>query len=125
MKSLTVIKLFVLIGLLLLVATAVRAQIPNNAQSEVSFLLGYMEGSGCAFFRNGSWHDAKAAQQHLRDKFNYLVASDDIHSAEDFIDKAATKSSLSGIDYQVKCGVQDAMPSSKWLNLELQQLRSY
>ena len=42
------------------------AEPPRNVQIEVSFLLGFVEGSGCAFYRNGSWYDSKAAQAHRR-----------------------------------------------------------
>ena len=45
-----------------------------------------------------------------------------VSSAEDFIERAATKSSMSGQRYQVDCpaGKQDA---SAWLNDELKRLR--
>ncbi len=53
----------------LMLAPVAHAEPPINVQLEVNFLLGYVEGSGCEFYRNGSWHDSKAAQQHLRDKY--------------------------------------------------------
>ena len=62
----------------LLLAPAVHAEPPTNVQIEVNFLLGYVEGSGCEFYRNGTWHDSKAAQTHLRDKYKYLGARNQI-----------------------------------------------
>ncbi len=56
----------------LLSVSVTRAEAPTGVQIEVNFLLAYVEGSGCEFFRNGTWHDSKTAQGHLRDKYNYL-----------------------------------------------------
>lgn len=103
--------------------SAAYAEPPISVQAEVNFLLGYVEGSGCAFYRNGSWHDSSAAQAHLRDKYRYLAARDLINSAEDFIDKAATGSSLSGQAYQVRCNGGATVTSSQWLRDELARLR--
>lgn len=97
---------------------------PANVQAEVSVLLDYIDGSGCEFYRNGTWHDSKAAQAHLRDKYNYLAARDQIDTTEDFIDKAATKSSLSGQAYLVKCYGGAPVTSSQWLFDELVRLRT-
>ncbi|HWY26248.1 MAG TPA: DUF5329 domain-containing protein [Nevskia sp.] len=91
---------------------------------EVGFLLGYIDGSGCEFYRNGTWHDSKAAQQHLRDKYDYLAARNLIDTTEDFIDKAATKSSLSGQAYVVRCNGAAPVSSGKWLRDELVRLRT-
>jgi hypothetical protein len=101
-----------------------RAGTPTNVQIEVNFLLGYIEGSGCVFFRNGTWHDSKAAQVHLRDKYNYLRTAHQIDTTEDFIEKVATKSSFSGQPYQVRCNDDPTMTSSQWLREELARLRT-
>lgn len=75
---------------------AAQAEPPVAVQREVSFLLGYVEGSGCGFQRNGTWYTSREAQAHLRDKYQYLVRQDLIASTEHFIERAATESSLSG-----------------------------
>lgn len=107
----------------LLPFAAAYAEPPTSVQAEVNFLLGYVEGSGCAFYRNGTWYDSSAAQAHLRDKYRYLAARDLIDSAEDFIDRAATGSSLSGQVYQVRCNGGATVTSSQWLRDELARLR--
>jgi hypothetical protein len=112
-----------LLGLLLV--PVARAEPPTNVQIEVNFLLGYVEGSGCEFYRNGSWYDSKAAQQHLRDKYQYLMTLNLINTTEDFIEKAATKSSFSGQPYGVKCNGGVSLTSNQWLRDELARLRSY
>ncbi len=77
---------------------------PPAAEIEINHLLGLMEQSGCEFFRNGTWYDAQRAQAHLRAKYDVLIASNQIKTAEDFIEKAANNSSLSGQPYQIRCG---------------------
>ena len=98
---------------------------PANVQIEVSFLLGYVEGSGCEFYRNGTWNDSRAAQAHLRTKYEYLAARNQIDTAEQFIDKAATQSSLSGQAYMVRCGGGASVASRQWLRDELARLRAF
>ena len=74
-----------------------RGEPPPAARVEIEYLLQHVGTSGCEFYRNGSWYDAGRAESHLRDKYKYLDARHQINSTEDFIDRAATKSSLSGL----------------------------
>ena len=92
-----------------------RAEAPPAAQVEIEYLLQYVGASGCEFYRNGSWYDAGRAEPHLRDKYKYLSERHQINSAEDFIDLAATKSSFSGLAYQIRCKGSMAVPSGRWL----------
>jgi hypothetical protein len=110
------------LGLALL--TVASAAPPAIAQTEINYLLGFVESSGCEFYRNGSWYDSKRAQAHLRDKYEMLAAADKINTAEDFIEKAATKSSLSGRSYQVRCGGGEAVTSNQWLRDVLTRYRA-
>jgi len=109
----------------LLWAPVARAEPPARVQTEVNFLLGYIEGSGCAFYRNGTWHDSKSAQAHIRDKYKYLVARNLINTTEEFIEKAATESSFTGLAYEVRCNGGAALTSNQWLRDELARLRTY
>lgn len=102
-----------------------RAEAPLAVQIQVNFLLGYLEGSRCEFYRNGTWHDSKMAQAHLREKYKNLVAGNRVNTAEDFIEKAATASSLSGQPYEVRCNGGAAVTSSQWLREELARFRTY
>jgi hypothetical protein len=112
-----------MLGLALL--PVARAAPPAIAQTEVNYLLGFVESSGCEFYRNGSWYDSKKAQAHLRYKYEMLAAGNQITTAEDFIEKAATKSSLSGRPYQVRCRGDDAVTSNQWLRDELARYRAH
>ena len=116
------IGLILMLGLL--VVPVARAEPPTTVQTEVNFLLGYVEVSGCEFYRNGTWHDSKTAQAHLRDKYQYLAATNRIATTEDFIEKAATKSSFSGQPYEVRCNGGAIVPSNQWLSVELARLRT-
>ncbi|EGW21766.1 MULTISPECIES: YfeK family protein [Methylobacter] len=110
----------------LLLVPVARAQPPVNVQIEVNFLLGFVEGSsGCELNRNGTWHNSKAAQMHLRDKYKYLVARNMIKTTEDFIEKAATESSLSGQPYEVSCNGGATVTSKQWLSDELARFRTF
>ncbi len=109
----------------LLLVPVARAEPPTNVQIEVNFLLGYLEGSGCEFYRNGTWHDSKAAQAHLRDKYKYLMTTNLINNTEDFIEKAATKSSFSGQPYKVRCNGDATVTSNQWLRDELARFRMF
>ncbi|MFA5083101.1 MAG: DUF5329 domain-containing protein [Hydrogenophilaceae bacterium] len=100
------------------------AEPPASVQAEVNLLLGFVAGSGCAFYRNGTWHDSKEAQTHLREKYQWLAARNLINSTEDFIERAATKSSFTGLAYRVKCNVGPTITSNQWLRDELTFLRT-
>jgi hypothetical protein len=115
----------VILGLLLAVAAlpAARAAPPATAQTEINYLLRLVQTSGCEFYRNGTWFDASKAQTHLREKYQFLAQADRIHSAEDFIEQAATKSSLSGQPYQVRCGGGEPVTTNQWLRAALVALR--
>jgi hypothetical protein len=97
---------------------------PEIAQTEINYLLGFIEQSGCQFYRNGSWYDSKRAQEHLRSKYDFMVARDLIKTAEDFIEQAATRSSMSGIAYALKCSSAPVVTSGQWLREVLARYRS-
>lgn len=107
---------------LLFFATA-QAAPPPIAQVEINYLLSTVAMSECEFYRNGSWYDAKFAAAHLRSKFQYLLAKDLVHSSEDFIEKAATVSSLSGRPYAIRCKGGEAVPTGQWLLILLARYR--
>jgi hypothetical protein len=103
---------------------AARADPPVIVQNEVSFLLGYMTGSACEFNRNGDWYNARKAAAHMRDKYKYLNDRNQISTTEQFIDKAASVSSLSGKPYQIRCNGAATVDSHRWLSEKLAELRA-
>src|SRR5580692_1949957 len=99
---------------LLLASLAMAAPSPE-VQTEVEYLLQHMEDSGCEFYRNGIWYNGRRARSHLYDKYRYLVAHDDISTTDDFIERAASRSSVAGIPYQIRCSGAAAVESRHWL----------
>ncbi|KQZ67849.1 MULTISPECIES: DUF5329 domain-containing protein [unclassified Lysobacter] len=113
----------VLFALLALVAAQAQAAPPPQAEREIEQLIAALARSGCQFQRNGSWYDAGQAQAHLRKKYAYLRKRDMVASAEQFIERAGSESSMSGRAYQIRCGTAAAMPSANWLRARLNEIR--
>lgn len=99
------------------------AGLSGAGQQEIAHLFAYLETSGCQFNRNGSWHTAHEAVDHLNAKYQYLLKKDMIASAEDFIADAASRSSMSGQPYQVRCGDAAPIESGAWFQAELEKYR--
>lgn len=108
----------------LVLGIATNAGEPSfEAKGEIDHLLNHLGHSGCQFNRNGIWYGAAEAQSHLRSKLDYLIRKGLVRTAEDFIDRAASVSNVSGRPYQVKCGGEDPIPSALWLQAELKRSR--
>lgn len=116
-------KKLVLVSLLLLSGNCPANELAPAAQQEIAHLFTYLENSGCQFNRNGSWYEAREAVDHIGKKYQYLLGKNQISTSEDFIAGAATKSSMSGRPYLVKC--RDAAPveSAVWFRAELEKYR--
>jgi hypothetical protein len=100
------------------------AQQDARARQEITHLLDFVAQSGCQFKRNGSWHDSKAARDHLQDKYDYLQRRNMVPDAKAFIERAASESSFSHKAYQVRCGNGQPITSAQWLNAELARFRA-
>jgi Family of unknown function (DUF5329) len=103
---------------------AAHAAPPAAAEIEITYLLGLIEQSGCEFFRNGTWYNAQMARAHLRAKYDALAANDQIKTAEDFIVKAASISSMSGQPYQIRCAGGAAITTGPWFSAALERYRN-
>jgi hypothetical protein len=104
-------------------ATAVAAP-PPATQREIAGLFSTLEHSGCRFARNGSWYDAGKARAHLQQKYDYLLRRNAVTRTEDFIDLAATRSSMSGRAYLVQCPGSPAVESGPWFRRALVKIRA-
>ncbi|MHC8300348.1 YfeK family protein [Pseudomonas sp. ZS1P83] len=107
---------------LIAIVTNAQAQATPQVTQEIKGLLDFVEHSQCQFMRNGSEYPGPRARAHLEKKLNYLEGKNMVSSAEDFIDLAATKSSMSGRAYEVRC-TEGVQPASTWLKKELQRQR--
>lgn len=93
-------------------------------KAEIAHLFSALEASNCQFNRNGTWHVTKDASAHLHSKYRYLQDKDLVPSAEKFIERAATESSLSGKAYLIKCADNVVQPSGPWFQAALVKYRS-
>ncbi len=109
---------------LVMSAAASAAELSGGAQKEITLLLDRIEASNCSFGRNGNWYPSAEARKHLQMKLDYMVKRNMLGSAEEFISKAATASSVSGEAYQIRCGTQAPVASATWLTAELKRIRS-
>lgn len=112
-----------LIAIMTLSATAFAAP-TSKAQREIDTLISGLGNSGCEFERNGSWHDAVAAREHLQKKYDYLRKRNLADTAELFIERGASKSSMSGKAYHVRCPGKTVETSEHWFRQQLQRLRA-
>jgi len=104
---------------LFLVATVSHA---DDGEKEIKYLLSSIGKSDCSFIRNGSAHSAEDAESHLAMK--YERGKRYVSSAETFIDRLASGSSLSRKPYQIDCPESPPVPSAEWLTKRLGEYRS-
>jgi hypothetical protein len=108
--------------LLMYYATTVPADVPPAQVAEIEHLISFVQNSQCTMTRNGTDYPPQKAVSHIRKKYDYF--RDDIKNTEDFIEYAASRSTMSGKDYTVICPGEKAMTTRQWLLNELTRLRS-
>ncbi len=114
-----------LIAVALLGSTVeLHAALPTEPQAEIAYLLGFVEASGCDFYRNGTRYSAIQAGAHLRQKYAVLMSSGKPAATDAFIDKVATRSSLTGVPYEVRCAGTARVVVAVWLREELARYRT-
>jgi hypothetical protein len=106
---------------LTLAAATTCADVPPAQQAEVEHLIEYLEHSTCVMLRNGTAYDASEGARHVRRKYAHF--RDEIRTTEDFIDRAATRSLVTGLAYRVRCPGQPERPAADWLRDELAAYR--
>jgi hypothetical protein len=109
--------------LLLLLSMSVQAAPSAQARREIQGLMEALSTSSCEFQRNGTWHGRDEARKHLQRKYDYLLKKNLVDTAEQFIQRAASKSSISGRAYQVRCPGQPAQPAAAWFKAKLDASR--
>ena len=96
------------------------ADVSTAQKPEVEHLINFVKNSSCEINRNGRFHKGNEAVSHIQKKYAYF--RDKINTTEEFIEYAATKSTMSGKYYLVKCGKAEAVRTKEWL---LNELKSY
>jgi len=105
--------------ILLLFSFSLFAQ--DKMHNEINHLLNYVKTTQCVYVRNGDKHDGPDAMNHIKRKYDYF--EDEIHSAEDFVRLSATKSTMSGKKYHIKCPGEPEVESGRWMLDELAHYR--
>ena len=106
---------------LVLFSGSLAADVSPATQLEIEQLLNFIRNSSCVIDRNGKTYAALKAISHIEKKYAYF--EDDIETAEDFIELSATKSTMSGKYYMVRCGADEQIRTREWLMQELRSLR--
>jgi hypothetical protein len=115
---------FLLVFLLLIISnTLVFAdQSDKELSDKINHLITYVEQSPNTFVRNGQEYDGKSAAKHIRDKYIYYKHS--IRTPEEFIEKAASASMMTGFAYLVKLPDGNFVELKNWLLEELARFKT-
>ncbi len=100
--------------------TAAETTPQSESTAAIEYLLASVAASELQFVRNNKTHSGAEAVKHMRRKYEYFA--DRIHSPEEFIEFAATKSMLSGKAYTVR-GNDREIPTAEWLHTVLAEYR--
>ena len=88
---------------------------------KIELLLAHVASlEGAAFIRNGEEHTAVEAADHLRSKWK--AAGGRVTTAREFVERCATKSTLSGQPYEIRLPNGDLVFSGQYLNGELDSI---
>jgi hypothetical protein len=91
--------------------------------AKIQALIGSIEHlNGAVFIRNGTEHDASEAAAHLRRKLDY--AGSKVKTAQQFIDKLATGSSMTGKPYKIRFADGRTVDSASFFREQLRKLEA-
>ncbi len=100
---------------------AVAAAPPPHEQTRIEKLIRFVETQkDMTFIRNGTEYSCADAGKFLRGKLESM--GKEVTTAREFIERIATKSSMSGKPYQVKFADGRMIPASQFLGEELKRL---
>ena len=94
----------------------------DQTATEIDFLLSAIGQSDCVFVRNGKEYDAQDAEAHLRMK--YSRGKRYAPTSEKFIERLASKSSMSKKPYFIECNGMQPVQSGQWLTQLLNDYRA-
>ena len=94
----------------------------ENLESAIQFLLKHVADSGLVFIRNSERHASFDAAEHMNSKYEYF--RDKIKTPEDFIQRCASKSLMSGKPYLVVLKNGEEVRTDDWLLRALTVYRS-
>jgi len=107
--------------LLLLTPCLLRGEQIDTVDKTVLHLIGHVSGSDLTFIRNNDRYTSVEAAEHMNKKYQHF--REDIKTAEDFIERCASRSLLSGKPYLVINEQGEQVRTSEWLLAELADYR--
>ncbi|MGB5426377.1 MAG: DUF5329 family protein [Gammaproteobacteria bacterium] len=113
--------LLTLLVLLLTVTVSVAAQQSEDLDTTIQHLITYVRESDVTFERNISRHDSVEAAAHIEKKYQHF--RDEIDTPEQFIERCATASLVTGKQYLIIDSQGDETPAGEWLDTELARYR--
>jgi hypothetical protein len=94
-------------------ARATTQQPPADIEATVRYLIDVVATSEYTFLRNSTRYSGAEAAEHMQRKYQHF--RDKIHTVDDFIELAASRSLLSGKPYLVIDSAGTSKPTSQWL----------
>ncbi len=118
---------YLVLPVLLLLTVPLKADWKTE-KAKIEYLLQEISMVEGVFVRNETEHAPQEAVEHLRMKIkrameSWFAPKKEKWTAEMFIDKLASKSSLSGKPYQIKLNDGRVINSRDWLNRKLKQFK--
>ena len=113
--------LLALMGLLMMTPASASDPQAEDLDTTIQHLIGYVKESDVTFERNISRHDAVDAAAHIERKYQHF--KDEIDTPEEFIERCATASLVTGKQYLIIDSQGAEMPAGEWLNTELVRYR--
>ena len=110
----------ILVIIITLYSSLVNADAHPDLKLEIEHLLSFVKISPCKISRNGDLYKGDEAVSHIKRKYDHFKS--DIKTTEQFIEYSATKSTLSGKHYIVRCSDSNPIKTKEWL---LDELRNY
>jgi hypothetical protein len=98
------------------------AALPAPERKLIEAMIASVQALGDArFVRNGREYPASDAAKFLRKKWGSL--EDEVHSAQDFVEKVGSFSSTTGKPYVIRYPDHREQPTAEFLRARLSQLR--
>jgi hypothetical protein len=110
--------LICIVSTILLVSTGI---VYAGKSDEINHLLEFIAQSDCTYIRNGKEYSSLEARDHIAGKYESVKWR--IKTSETFIHKIASRSSLSGKQYLIRCD-EEEQTTEQWLSSELRNYRN-
>ncbi|RTQ34671.1 hypothetical protein EJP69_09645 [Variovorax gossypii] len=112
-----------LLALVLGASTLLAHATPSDTEDKLidTLIQRVSRMSSMIFLRNGSEYNAADAAKHMQAKYDYFKK--ELLTAEDFIERCASRSEMTGQAYKVKLTNGTVRDANEFLNGELRALR--